>query len=62
MRRVLDKLGRLIIQGKVEGTTLRGCSQMHWIDQITKSIDKRKHPLTTQALDSDHWKETVNEF
>jgi hypothetical protein len=35
---------------------------MLWIDQITKSIDKRMHALTTQALDSDHWKETVNEF
>jgi len=51
-----------MIQGKVEGTRLRGRSQMRWIDQITKSTSKAMHALTTEALDKDHWKEMVNDF
>jgi hypothetical protein len=62
MRRELNNMGSLIIQGKVEGTGLRGRSEMRWIDQITKSTGKRMHALTTETLDRDHWKEMVNEF
>jgi hypothetical protein len=53
---------RLMIQGKVEGTRLRGRSQMRWIDQITKRTGQTVHTLTTEALDRDLWKEVDNEF
>jgi hypothetical protein len=53
MRREFDNTERLIIQGKVEETRLRGRSQMRWIDQITKSTGKTMHALTTEELDRD---------
>jgi hypothetical protein len=62
MRRELDNMESLIIQGKVEGTRLRGRSEMRWIDQKTKSTGKRMHALTKEALERDHWKEVVNEL
>jgi hypothetical protein len=62
MRRELDNMESLIIQGKFEGTRRRGRSEMRWIDQITKSTGKRMHALTKEALDRDHWKEMDNEF
>jgi hypothetical protein len=62
MRRELDKMGRLIIKRKFEGTTLQGCSHMRWIDQITKRTGKRMHSLTKQVIESDNWKEMFNEF
>jgi hypothetical protein len=53
---------RLKIQGKFEGTWLRGRSQRRWTDQITKSNGKTIHAFTTEALDRDQWKEVDNEF
>jgi hypothetical protein len=62
LRRELDNMGRLILQGKVEGTRIRGRSEMRWTDQITKSSGKTMHTLTTEALERDQWKEMNNEF
>jgi hypothetical protein len=62
MRTELDNMESLIIQGKAEGTRLRGRSEMRWIDQITKSTCKTMIALTKEALDRGHWKEVVREF
>jgi hypothetical protein len=50
MRRELDNMDRLILQGKVEGTRLRGRSQMRWTDQITKSSGKTMHGLYYRSV------------
>ncbi|CAH2226459.1 jg4165 [Pararge aegeria aegeria] len=58
-RRESDSIGRLVVQGKVEGTRGRGRSPMRWTDQIKSAVGGPLHECTRLSASREKWRMLV---
>ncbi|CAH2235409.1 jg13268 [Pararge aegeria aegeria] len=54
-----DSIGRLVVQGRIEGTRSRGRSPMRWADQIKAAVAVPLHECARKAAAREEWRRIV---